>query len=804
MPFLGTHIRGYQHLTRSVGISQPIKLLVVTNSRRIAIIECIKTSDSNDIHMFNNVGWGRGIYPIATQSMSHDTQEMLSNLQCRNHSCYRITNENDYFSLGFLEVVKLPDDFYKIYESVRTSNKKLFSSIFGKLTSEMDGIPQYLFIYGHDVPNLFAWALTNYYRYGVSLHLIKHILVWQMSYPQLIKNLSKGTITAYNGRDNVAILYNEMIALRRCKRANDIFNTFNTTQKRLLKSIELTDEVLNTCSGFNRLSPVKKHNFIRKMSTVESVEEILRQMKILSKTHFEWSKASLMEYISNSQDSELDCEIVFEKDNLLIVKVNNYETIKYLAKTTNWCISKNKRYWDDYIQHRNEGAVQYIVFDFNKKEDDELSIVGFTTAANVGITDAHSFTNVSMMANTEIMYSNLSTFMPETFTIHTFLKSHNIPTSTFFEQEKSLFNWNKEDCIAFLEFALGEDNFDILADINNKLCVQASGENVRFVVCPNKSLSDGKFIIFFDFNKSDTDENRLMYSAIHHDNFKQEEYCGDVCNAQGYTAPMSFDSLLQDYELPFDTIARVYNIQHIFKSALVSNDLHVIGSLLKDKSTRNEILSNNQRAANALHDAITKSFWTLHSFDYLNLIYDECNLKLTDLLPTNIVDRLLSYLFYDISNNMRGRVPRHIPTIEDIRKLHNGEINDVDTAKFIGLYSIMSRIVSTETWTSIIGYDCINALAEMGRHGDLSIDITSKIYHLMSFNNLNDKNKIYLQLVGRHNNTDVLNKLSKKELPSDIIEYLVSQLSASSQFMPIFSEKLSKYTEIVPSTVIPF
>ena len=56
-----------------------------------------------------------------------------------------------------------------------------------------------------------------------------------------------------------------------------------------------------------------------------------------------------------------------------------------------------------------------MIFDFSKLEDDKLSIVGFTTTYNKGITSAHNFINDNLMnggnnMNTLMLKSYLARF----------------------------------------------------------------------------------------------------------------------------------------------------------------------------------------------------------------------------------------------------------------------------------------------------------------------------------------------------------------------------------------------------------
>ena len=89
----------------------------------------------------------------------------------------------------------------------------------------------------------------------------------------------------------------------------------------------------------------------------------------------------------------------------MVLKVFDFETIKQLAKTTNWCISKNKSYWNNYVSPENNTS-QYVLFDFSKKEDDKHSIIGFTVMHNKGITNAHDFTNNNLFKNSGNEYDD--------------------------------------------------------------------------------------------------------------------------------------------------------------------------------------------------------------------------------------------------------------------------------------------------------------------------------------------------------------------------------------------------------------
>lgn len=804
---LGKQIRGYQHLLRSVGISQPRKHILRNSNGRVSVVEIFKDDTTNTLYLFNNSGWGRGGSSNIPTTLPRTIQDIFLNLQLKYSSCSTIRSSHDYQAYSVSELIQLPEGFDKQYESVIQSNKKLFSNIFGRYCSEQEAVALYLFTFAYDTPNLFAWALTNFYKNSVSLYLLCHILRWQRGYPQLVKKLTKGTITAYNNRNQVSMLYNEMIALRREKRANDVFNLFNTAQKRLLKSIELNDDILNACSAFTRLSQTKKINFVRKMSTIDSAEEIFRQMKLLSKVQFEWSKASLMAFINNAEENGLDCDIIIDRDNLLVVKVNNFETIKYLAKTTNWCISKNKRYWNDYMYNRHEKATQYIIFDFDKKEDDEYSIVGFTTAPDFGITDAHSFTNVSMMSRSHTHSNMLTSFLPQlSNSIDSLLDIHKIPMELIYECEPSLFKWNKDAVIEFIDYALGEDNYDILSDANNKLCIVAKSDNIRFVLGKQFGRNFGtsgnsKFIIFFDFNKSETDSQRILFGKIQLINHTEEESVETIydltCSRGGVK---SLESLLDEYELPFDVIARVFNVITVFKSACANYDLDIIASLLNNDEVKKELSKKHSKVASILFDSISTSLFSYKSFDFINLFYERCKIKMGDVLPNYCLDRLIGALMYELHRFVVGD-RYHLPNEDKMKRFYANEITNERDAIFYGYYHALNVILEHETKHGIIGDDIRGAMFECGKNSELANYITNKMYNLIQFNTLKDDTFIYCKLVARYHNINILEKLSKRNLHDNVIKVIFDHLSPTSSYKKVFENMLNEKKEAIASIV---
>jgi hypothetical protein len=74
----------------------------------------------------------------------------------------------------------------------------------------------------------------------------------------------------------------------------------------------------------------------------------------------------------------MNIEPVINENNIIVVKVENFEQSKSLGSKS-WCISRDDYYFENYT---TENSKQYFLFDFNKKETDLDSMIGFTLYHN--------------------------------------------------------------------------------------------------------------------------------------------------------------------------------------------------------------------------------------------------------------------------------------------------------------------------------------------------------------------------------------------------------------------------------------
>ena len=710
---IGTNVRGLRHLWR---LSDSSLKEVLINFRDYGYCFChvFKTkSDSpfgERLIIFNtHYNWGKkSINEFLNSAFLSDSEIRYVSQNYSRVIEFTSPRQREEFPYIY-DITMLPDNFEEEYKKFLSTNAKMIRTLTGKYGYESNqAFSKRAFMYTDGSKNFYQWAIGTYFQNGTSMSSIRRIMGWNEMYGQMAKNLRKNTITAYTSNDDIMSLSEELLVLRREKRINDVINMFNTTQKRILKAkaAEFSEKDKETLSKFYRLSETKKVNFIRKMSTIEDYDEIMRQMRHLTSIHFDWNKDSFMDFISNVEGMKY--ETIYDNGDVVLIKVDDYETVKNLAKTTNWCISKNKTYWNNYVEHRND-STQYMVFDFSKKEDDLLSIVGFTTEYNRGIVHAHDFTNNDIMKSNsgserQFLKSFISKFNSESG-IYNVLKNCGIDITLVAQYDKPLYEWNKETMYKYLYECVNKNNVDVLHDDDRLVAISVKDSNIRYFLGDTYIDNVGgenwgcQHIIFMDFGMSEYDPNRLQLAIIRNNDLDQEDYCMALYNEHIEGVNMSFETKLSQFSLPYDIIRRSDNIYVKIDGAFRSYNTPVLRQLLNgvSKKVLEEVIYNyigSETAINMISSSITESM----SFDMLDVFYDN-GIKLTSLFDSSLVNVLIKNVMNSMIAHGRNGVMGgefKSPTKEDIDRFFNNECSTIDEAFYIGSYLVLKKIIKTE------------------------------------------------------------------------------------------------------------
>lgn len=743
---IGIQLRGIRHLWR-ISDSSLRKILIKCGDHGFALCEVIKTPKDSMIgeRMFVfNPYYNQCNYNL--NSLSSTLKELRGQLSnVTNNRTIEITKDNCHNFTAYdhfiNDILLLPNTFDKDYAAFLKENTKMIANLQKKYCfSTDDTLIKRIYIYSEGSKNFFQWAVGLYFSYGVTITTIRNILTWNEHYKQLTKNLSKGTITAYTSQDSVYLLMEELSALRNEKRIVDAINSFNTAQKKILKNNDLSPIDKQSLARFSKLSEVKKNNFIRKVSNIDDFQELMRQMRHVTSVHFQWSKESFMDFIENVEG--INYKLIYENEAVVLVRVSDYDTIKQLAKTTNWCISKNKSYWNNYIENNRGKSFQYMIFDFSKLEDDKLSIIGFTTTYNKGITSAHNFVNDNLMGNESVsifIKSYLSQFN-NSRNIYKILQNCGIDINLVAHYDKPSYKWDFESLMSYLYECVEKENVDILMHKGNKLVLSVRDENIKYflgdVYIDNISSEDydEQHIIFADFSISQYDPNKLLFAIIYRND---EDYCNGIYNETAHSVDVNFDSKLLEFGLPYNAIRRTDDILKRVRDAFMSFNTNILFDCVKiDEKCLNRVMKD-MIDEDRIFSVITSSITDYLSFDYLNLIYDN-NHFISDYLESDYICEIINTVF----NNLKY-VARHLyrnnilemPNDEKIKAFFNEELRNRNEAIYIGSYLILKKIIEKECERNKNHYIMLNRVTHNILSSRLCGGVIKELAYLI-FNNL--------------------------------------------------------------------
>lgn len=113
----------------------------------------------------------------------------------------------------------------------------------------------------------------------------------------------------------------------------------------------------------------------KKLAKYKSSEELNSSMDTFLKSFSSFNRDSIL---NKAFDSDTEIAYDDEKENLIILKINNYkESVKF--GSSSWCISTNENYFESYTKNDQE---QYFVYDFKRDQKDEFSLIGITVDRN--------------------------------------------------------------------------------------------------------------------------------------------------------------------------------------------------------------------------------------------------------------------------------------------------------------------------------------------------------------------------------------------------------------------------------------
>lgn len=719
---IGENIRGFRHLFRVVGNCEIRDILIQYREYGFQLGKVVKLSNKHEaaLFLFGNPFYSHGKSNVLREfikTMRKDDVDKVSQLfEKYDHRFSFIKNGDfkDETDTNILELTLLPSDFNESYELFCKENKKMFTQFYSKYCLDKNNENCYqMYILSNGSKNFFQWGVNVWLNHRVSLYTLKRIMRWNENYSQLVKGLTKGTITAYTSKDAIEQLKEEIRNLTKEKRIADTINSFNTVQKKLMRSYEFSENDKKALSLFARLSETKRINFIRKASTITDINELLRQLHFVTSTHFKWNKSDFIDYLNNVDN--LHYSLIYEKDDILLIEPKDFDTIKRLAKMTNWCISKNKTYWNQYTNSDENAITQYMLFDFSRKEDDDLSIVGFTVKKNKGITHAHDYTNNNLMRESGIKIPNgilsyLSQIKRDN-SIFSILNKSGIDISSILKFDTPNYPWNPKDALKYLNRFVKD--IVILKNDNNKLVVSVTDTNIASFL--GKAYQDNvrkefwgyQHILFFDFSKEPFDSSKMQYAMIYY-GYDSVDKCEGVYNERSERVDIDFDDILDELNLPYTTIRRTDDKDLRFSQAFFSFKINEIKAYLKDdENLLQKVIMKHLVGKSDLLRLLIKSINTYASFDYLELYYSLVP-SLYNLFSINDLRDLTDKLINTASRTLlQGDMSWDILTDEQEKSFYDFSLNNQPKICSISALIALNKILAQEQKNNTEAYSVI-------------------------------------------------------------------------------------------------
>lgn len=416
------------------------------------------------------------------------------------------------------------------------------NAVFNRIISMFEGQANYQ-----------VWAIKAVFGRQLLISDMDNIKTWSDANQTLIKELSKKNIVSYTTQHDFDLLRNEMKSLDMISFVKNCINKFNTAQREMLRS-EVFKTAIDSMTAtnnpvffrwfelfkkFESLADHRKKKVISGSSAFSRISDVKSAIETALSETYDWNKEDLLSYIERNAN---DCQVIYNEGNVVVVNVTSFESSKKLGGNgrTQWCLTREDRYFKQYVLEPR-GNKQYFLFNFSKKEQDELAYIGFTVNENNGICNAHSTKNNSLLGE-GIRYNNYSV------NINRALQISGVSLGTFLRlKDLRHFKWDIEQMLAFM--SLNKSNFSIVSGDNNRLIVRpmtndALNQLIAHTLIDNRQYAlnntKNKVYVIMDLNLKQHDDKSVIVMDYRKDayeidtlNTMRDAYGTDIKN-DGY------------------------------------------------------------------------------------------------------------------------------------------------------------------------------------------------------------------------------------------------------------------------------
>ena len=538
----------------------------------------------------------------------------------------------------------IPYEFIEIIRKTIASHKKLLQKVSNDIFGDKS-IEDYFFEERHvdvlfafmafsDKPNILAWALRMILKGAINAEYLCRVKDVIDDYPKVLSKLERGTLTAYNDGDSLYAVFREIDIILKEDFVTRITGMFNTRQKDILREHKFTQYEIYILEKLYAMGEDKMPNFIRKVSTFTTADEIISLAEYTADGKFEWSEEGFKSY---AEDHEIKYVTTYDKDGIMVIQVFDYNSIKQIGKFTSWCITKEKRYWDEYVQEKDsKRRYQFIILNFNYRESDDLSMIGVTVNPSGYVTHSHSFSNDSLKDSLATRDIGLNTMfdIPLHVNITDILSRFGIDNSVFVTSYPYRFVWNKETFKQFYEFTT-DSLMDVIMETDKKLALRIPAYHFTELFKSNNEVLNSvtigncisTLIVLMDFSLPAEDCRSVSYIKI--GNRHSVDFIETYGNMSSILMNGQAFKRLEEFGIsPEQILSRPGTKKAAFLSDIISSNIEGVKNFIKENgfgyAIRNSLI--NSEFCMLLNRSVT----VYYSVDLLNLVY-EFGHKLSDI-----------------------------------------------------------------------------------------------------------------------------------------------------------------------------
>lgn len=133
-------------------------------------------------------------------------------------------------------------------------------------------------------------------------------------------------------------------------------------------------DIQNSLKLINQTKPEHRAKIEKKIfsSKNDTFEGVLKRLQDTTIPYLSQDDAGEV-VIDKVQDLGDEAEILYNKDNIIVVKINTAEAMGYIGCSSQWCFATNPQaYWDNYT---GSGGFATIVFNFNEEPSEPTAMV---------------------------------------------------------------------------------------------------------------------------------------------------------------------------------------------------------------------------------------------------------------------------------------------------------------------------------------------------------------------------------------------------------------------------------------------